>query len=439
MRISTLFLSVMLSFAFLGYVQADDAVIEHVQLPFSCFGWSGGAHELTNNDINTYQCIVDFSDVAENNVNFKLLVKATDKEDWQWLGIDKISIEAPSGWTQNPENDNQIQLNLSTAGTKYFTFTAIWAGGTDETSGWTLKIEDATTATINEVKLPGNFNDWSGDGYIFTRVGESKVWTLDADFSSQGNNVVFKLQPIDEEKTHWLGWGDCIINAPSGLVEDSNDNDHNIKLNLSGSKKYRFTATWGGGSIASGGWTLTIDPAVSVSAAGYTAYTTYYGVTFPAGMTAYKVTSTGTTAHLETVSEAPHNTPLILKANEGDYFLTLKNNAASVGVNLLNVSDGSSVTGDGSTIYALGNKDGVGFYLVANGVSVPARKPYLEIGGGGVKSFLAFDFNDTPTGLTSVEPKDVVRDGWIYNLAGQRVSKTTKGLYIVNGKKVMLK
>ena len=48
------------------------------------------------------------------------------------------------------------------------------------------------------------------------------------------------------------------------------------------------------------------------------------------------------------------------------------------------------------------------------------------------------DINGNTTGISSLtsSPKS---EGIVYNLAGQRVTNPTKGLYIVNGKKYMVK
>ena len=47
------------------------------------------------------------------------------------------------------------------------------------------------------------------------------------------------------------------------------------------------------------------------------------------------------------------------------------------------------------------------------------------------------DENDV-TAIEAVKTKNV-ENGQFFNLAGQRVAQPTKGLYIVNGKKVIIK
>ena len=75
----------------------------------------------------------------------------------------------------------------------------------------------------------------------------------------------------------------------------------------------------------------------------------------------------------------------------------------------------------------------LGFYKVADGGSwVNVGTAYLQVPGTLAREFFAWDED-----VTAVEAQKM--EGTVYNLAGQRVAQPTKGLYIVNGKKVMMK
>jgi hypothetical protein len=50
---------------------------------------------------------------------------------------------------------------------------------------------------------------------------------------------------------------------------------------------------------------------------------------------------------------------------------------------------------------------------------------------------LSIEINNGTTGINGVENEQ--RENVIYNLRGQRVENPTKGLYIINGKKVIIK
>ena len=115
--------------------------------------------------------------------------------------------------------------------------------------------------------------------------------------------------------------------------------------------------------------------------------------------------------------------------------------------NELLVSDGT-VTGDGSTLFALANKNqGVGFYRVKNGTTIPAGRPYLVISNSGAREFLGFD--EEPDGITCAEEDDG-QDYRYFNLSGQSfTTPPAPGLYVVrpvkgrlqdmSGKKVLIK
>ena len=73
------------------------------------------------------------------------------------------------------------------------------------------------------------------------------------------------------------------------------------------------------------------------------------------------------------------------------------------------------------------------------GGTLTANKAYFEATGdlGGHALTMTFDDGET-TAIKAIEAKKV-ENGVFYNLAGQQVAQPTKGLYIVNGKKVVLK
>jgi hypothetical protein len=85
----------------------------------------------------------------------------------------------------------------------------------------------------------------------------------------------------------------------------------------------------------------------------------------------------------------------------------------------------------------------VGFYKVAKGQSVPAGKAYLEITdpptGSESREFIGFGFDNEATGISLTENSELRTDNAVYDMQGRRVAQPTKGLYIVNGKKVIIK
>ena len=79
-------------------------------------------------------------------------------------------------------------------------------------------------------------------------------------------------------------------------------------------------------------------------------------------------------------------------------------------------------------------------YQVTSDVNVKAYRGYFTVdttGGVGVKNFVLDFGNGETTSIEALESE--TRDKVIYNLAGQRVQKAQKGIFIVNGKKVVIK
>ncbi|MCR5042614.1 MAG: leucine-rich repeat domain-containing protein [Bacteroidaceae bacterium] len=96
-----------------------------------------------------------------------------------------------------------------------------------------------------------------------------------------------------------------------------------------------------------------------------------------------------------------------------------------------------------NTIYVMGNttKNGFGFHKYT-GEYMPANKAFLALGSGSSAPLrMVIDDDDEATGVASMaDGIDDMSDVW-YTLDGRKLNgkPTTKGLYIVNGKKVMIK
>ena len=95
-------------------------------------------------------------------------------------------------------------------------------------------------------------------------------------------------------------------------------------------------------------------------------------------------------------------------------------------------------------VYVLGNKEsaGVAFYKLKSTGTIRANKAYLQVGSSAAaREFFTFDFDATATGVDSINAQDSEEnaDIKIYDLQGRRVANPVKGIYIVNGKKVLMK
>lgn len=105
----------------------------------------------------------------------------------------------------------------------------------------------------------------------------------------------------------------------------------------------------------------------------------------------------------------------------------------------LKASDGTFEAKD-DKVYAFGTLNGKsGFKLVNNGIKIPAKKGYLELTGTTAAKPTFFAFDGIGTGISHIEADAALENAAMYNLAGQRVDKSYKGVVIVNGKKMLRK
>ena len=143
------------------------------------------------------------------------------------------------------------------------------------------------------------------------------------------------------------------------------------------------------------------------------------------------------------VTKVPANTGLILKGTAGsehEYQLQTTDEATDdVSENLLSSNTEGDYEVASDDIYVLSNlNDGQpGFYRAAQGIHVGQYKSYLRYSAS-QSIELYFDEEET-TGIPIISNSQPTADGKYYDLQGRRVSHPTKGVYILNGKKIIVK
>ena len=192
---------------------------------------------------------------------------------------------------------------------------------------------------------------------------------------------------------------------------------------------------------------------VNVSAAAYA--TLYYGdknLVVPEGVEASAITvESGSITQAQVYASGdiiPMGTGVLLKASEGDYvFDVTTEEGTAASANMLRGSDEEELTTGGVIYYKLSlnaNRDpkSVGFYYGAEGGAAftnGAHKAYLALPAeqAAGANYVWYDV----TGISSV--KAVENNGKdAYTVTGIRVNKSSdmpKGIYIVGGKKVVVK
>ena len=190
---------------------------------------------------------------------------------------------------------------------------------------------------------------------------------------------------------------------------------------------------------------------VSITSAGYATFFAPVAVTVPSGVTAHTVTINGEWATLsEPLSVIPANTGVVL-VGEGSHDFAITTANAFEGDNaLLGTAAAAYITEDA---YVLGyinvaeegqpEKKEVGFYTATKNQQDGAswknnsHKAYLPMSNANGAVSYSFRFPGT-TVIENVEVENTVKA--IYDLTGRKVDEiTAPGIYIVNGKKTLVK
>ena len=255
--------------------------------------------------------------------------------------------------------------------------------------------------------------------------------------------------------------GDVYIshNTPFTLGSNAFGSQSTLKVHVPVDRSFAFKPE--------AGWSDYADKIVEELKIGPNGYTSYYleneNFEVPAGCTAYiikNVTQQGTTNFGKTTDVAiaagsviPKQTGFILKGTAGS---TVYYRAGLTGVTEVDVTGnllvGTAVekefNGAGYKYYLFGKGAvGQGFYYQTgrdgNSIKLSAHRAGLKLSASGPDfapaKELIFNFDDaTTTGVNTVQSAAEKKNDVIYDLQGRRVTNPSRGIYIVNGKKVVI-
>ncbi len=312
--------------------------------------------------------------------------------------------------------------------------------------------------SVNEVTFyltnPGDFSDkfaMTGDRITYdgdvTDVTSDKQILIIPDYFMNGEknairssdcwNFVYRANPGSGDDY----WVNSWTTYDATAITASGSSKRWLCKPLAGTSGYHFKF-----NVQNKGYKIYpyIERTLPVAAEGYATFSAIYDVIPDEGLTAVQYveavnTGTGKITWADYAATG-------IKANEGalltgtageTYRFIPATSAEAPTTNLLKaISTEQKLTG--ATKYILAKPStSVGFYRVnAAGSWVNAGTAYLETGALSARDFFALDGETTSIDVVKKEQK---MSGEYYNLAGQRVAQPTKGLYIVNGKKVIIK
>ena len=310
------------------------------------------------------------------------------------------------------------------------------------------------TAGDNELEVVVN----AGTYYV-------KLEQSNENYSSDPVNALLIIQPkeIDQE----MMWSECerfIYNGEAQTLADGMFGliDEDLEYDLVYGKDFTIsyannvnvgtaTATITGMGNYQG--TLTYDFKIVremyITFSETNAWVSYYAeedLQIPAGLKAYIVKSvTGNSVVVDEVTYIPQHEGVLLTyeevAPEGAIFAEAYTGATQEFANLLKgcseLTSVETLTADGSSIYVLYNDE---FVKTTKGNIKPFRC-YLELGAEVVaaEGRLSIVEDNDVTALKLVNSEERIVNSEVYDLQGRKVNQPAKGLYILNGKKVVIK
>ncbi len=242
------------------------------------------------------------------------------------------------------------------------------------------------------------------------------------------------------------------FNFNKGSIKDEGDNSYptsSTTWSETAANSVVFTCT-ASAFINSISFTYDSEDIV-ISTSKYATYCSYADLDFSeTGITVYTAVSDGTKVNLTEVEDG------IVPAGEGVVLYSTTAKTYNVPVTANDATDYESLsnemiginartqvneTTDTKTNYILSKEDaGVGFYLASGGY-LAANKAYLSTSipaATAAREFLPFAESET-TGISAMHNSQCIMHNEYFDLQGRRVAQPTKGLYIVNGKKVIVK
>lgn len=391
--------------------------------------WYVGATFENNND-GTFSTIIE---LPAKNTNFLFTVFEGSSIDWA------------KAYRPNSNDDFNTYENES------LTFTGMSSTGKvllfprNSSKARALKLVfNPTTKAFSITRLivvASGYNGWSTTtDYLSASVSKSEVYTGEVVLEKESTNYSngFKFVILNNGNVYWA------TNKGDGYIGDGYEDNGwheypNATVNVDG--VYSLTASfsdwkWNDPTLVTASVTMTYP---------YATFSSKYALDFTnvTYVRAYQASMSGTKVLMTRVSgKVPANTGLFLARQEGETSEEIPTTICTTELtgNLMKASTGKPVVSD--NLYSLVKRgDDYGFAKVASGYTWAEGKAYLETSATVNAPSLGFSMDDDET--TTIHSINIANnpaeEGVMYNLEGKRIDQPSKGVYIVNGKKVIIK
>lgn len=370
------------------------------------------------------------------------------------VAVTTIYVRLKAGLAVNASYEGTVTLTSTGAANNAVSL----AGSvTTTTFTWDLSIDETATATEDEMTWTGAFasmgvekgssttntNNYypgtSGQTYTSTRFYKNSVLTITPVPGCTIESVVFTATTA--------GYATALGNSTwtnATAVAKTDAAPYTVTVtptNGTSAISAKIGATCGFTAVMVY-YENTGGAAVKISAATWASFSSNKALNFTGtGVTAYIAKyKDANNVTLTPIEKVPANTGIVVNAAAGSYDIPmLSGDADATTGNLLKpwlTAGEPTETGAYYTLAVDGEKKPV--FKRSTGGILAAGKSYLVVPAIAAPS-LGVDFGEGTTGIGEVRSQmEEVREG-IFDLSGRRVENPTKGIYIVNGKKVIIK
>lgn len=219
-----------------------------------------------------------------------------------------------------------------------------------------------------------------------------------------------------------------------------NNGDRSLYTGRSASAPYSYYTDAAGGDQTAEHYRYLLEKVtslpVTITSAGFASFYSPVALTVPAELTAYVGTISGDKLVLTTTDVIPAGKGVILQGAEGTYNLTIGGSSDATSSIKGGYATVTTASIDGGVYTLTKDNENKPIFRQYEGTTLAGFKGYLLASeAAGVKSFAIDFYTDA---ITALQAEKLKNDQRVFDLNGRRVERVKRGMYVVNGRKVLI-
>lgn len=350
-----------------------------------------------------------------------------------------------------PGDNKEIKVNTS----GYYDVTITFVVSTSEVTGSPSWIKDSGSALFIRGNMITTSNDGDGNNTPDTWQYDYPQYRLEdgsltIETSGRNDDIIFKFKWTDNETWGGVNGGYSVENGiASNVAWALNGNYDNITIPQSSLKCDKYTIT-----VNTTNNTFSVQGYYSktIGTTGYSTFGSAADVDFSKAEPSLTSAQKGKVGSDGKITWTDAST---LKGGEGAFLQGTPNQTYAIPVaasadadtehnDFVAITTKQQITqtmNDMNAYILVNGADGLGFYKPAEGTGswCAAGTAYLNTSVAPAASRGFFPLWDESTAIENIKNEAIYSNSPVYDMQGRRVVNATKGFYIVNGKKVIIK